>query len=396
MTLRVLTFNAWAIPFAASDVQFRIAALTKALAELQPDIVGFQELAIDAAKDLIFDAAQAIGLTEWHDFQSVGLRNGLVTLSRYKIQEVDFLLYRPRGKVQRLNHMDYYAGKGVGLMRMLTPEGVLDVYNTQTISKYGPDFLEEYKAYRVAQVLSLADWTLSRSEGIPTIALGDFNMRPDNLEYRIVSVLGELQDSYAIANPGDNGYTSALDNIYRVRRGDWIEHRIDYIFFRNAESLVLDVASSDIVLRQVPDKLNGQELPYSDHYGVLTEFTLHSSNRPFQPPGVEKGAKEEVLTAAIQVLERGKKDAENRKSQHRTLALIGAIVTLALLELDVSSRLSRRDVFAELVWFLLMIAAACYSLLEGMLGFYFVPEESTDLENALVLTFRQLEMIKDA
>ena len=393
MRLRTLTFNAWAIPFAARDVQFRVSALGKALVEVGPDIVGFQELVVDHARETILDAARAMGL-EWHYFRSNSVGSGLAILSRYRIQQTDFFLYRPRGKVQRLDHMDYYAGKGVGLIRVLTPEGLLDVYNTQTISKYGPDFMEEYKAYRVAQVLSMADWIHSQSMGIPVIALGDFNMRPDNLEYRIVSDLGELRDSYVIANPGDKGYTSTLDNIYRIQRGDWIEHRIDYIFFRNGETSALNVISSDVVLRQMPGELNGQARPYSDHYGVLTEFDFHSSTKSSQYPQISKGRKEEVLVEAIQILERGKSDAEHRESQHRTLSVIAAVATLAILELKVSSRLSRRDAFAKAMWFLLLVAAACYSLLEGMLGFHFVGEELTDLDNALESASQSLKVIK--
>jgi len=156
------------------------------------------------------------------------------------------------------------------------------------------------------------------------------------------------------------------------------------------------VISSDIVLRQMPKKLDGQMLPYSDHYGVLTEFDLHSSSEPYQHPRISKETKEEVLAEAIQILERGKSDAEHRESQHRTHSIVAAILTLAMLELKVSSRLSRRDAFAKAVWFLLTIAAACYSLLEGMLGFHFVREELTDLDSALESASRALKTIKQA
>jgi hypothetical protein len=56
-----------------------------------------------------------------------------------------------------VHHHDWQVGKGVGLARVLTPSGVVDVYVSHFVSQY-EDESDEYIAHRVAQALEAASF----------------------------------------------------------------------------------------------------------------------------------------------------------------------------------------------------------------------------------------------
>ncbi len=134
MLLRVLSFNTWGVPFFSRDRAARIRAIGRAIAAMDVDVIGLQEVFSAGDRKLLVEAAGRGGLVHSHYFQSGLMGSGLLTLSRYPIVDRSFLRFRLNGRPQDLVRVDYYAGKGVGRVRVLTPEGPVDVYNAHLIA----------------------------------------------------------------------------------------------------------------------------------------------------------------------------------------------------------------------------------------------------------------------
>ncbi|CAN0463754.1 unnamed protein product, partial [Hapterophycus canaliculatus] len=64
------------------------------------------------------------------------------------------------GQPYQLQHADYVGGKGVGLARLHTPAGLVDLYVSHLHADYsrgkGQKAPDRYKAHRVAQAFELA------------------------------------------------------------------------------------------------------------------------------------------------------------------------------------------------------------------------------------------------
>ena len=86
MKLRVLTFNTWGVPFFSRDRAARMRAIGRALAGMDVDVVGLQEVFYEKDRRLIARAAAEGGLLYSHYFQSGLMGSGLLTLSRYPIE----------------------------------------------------------------------------------------------------------------------------------------------------------------------------------------------------------------------------------------------------------------------------------------------------------------------
>ena len=134
MRLRVLTLNCWGVPVWARERAARMRAIGRALAEMDLDVVGLQEVFFGKDRQVIARAAAAGGLVHTHYFSSGVMGSGLFTLSRYPIAETGFTRFRLNGRPQELIRGDYYAGKGIGRVRLTTPAGPVDVYNAHLVA----------------------------------------------------------------------------------------------------------------------------------------------------------------------------------------------------------------------------------------------------------------------
>lgn len=271
MKLRVLTFNTWGVPFFSRDRAARMRAIGRALARMDVDVAGLQEVFYHKDRQLIARAAAEGGLQHSHYFQSGIMGSGLFTLSRYPIGETSFLRFQLNGRPQDLIRTDYYAGKGLGRVRVLTPAGPVDVYNAHFIAPYlefGPD---RFAAHRVAQALETSRTMRATSDSTPAVLTCDLNCYPDDLTYRTIVGSGGLVETYSAAHP-EGGADAAL-----ARSGYATIHppaRFDYVFARSGAAGTLKVTNSRFVLDGVPSPNPDGVRGYSDHYGVLTEFEL--------------------------------------------------------------------------------------------------------------------------
>jgi endonuclease/exonuclease/phosphatase family metal-dependent hydrolase len=276
LKLRVLTFNTWGVPFFSRQRAARIRAIGRALSRLNADVIGLQEAFFARDRAVIAKGAAEAGLVYNHYFASGVMGSGLFTLSRYPIVETSFLRFQLNGRPQDLIRSDYYAGKGVGRVRVQTPVGPFDVYNAHFIAPYlefGPD---RFSSHRVAQALEASRYIRTQSGPVPSVLTCDLNCFPDDLTYRTI-VSGSLVETYSEANLASDAVTVTDRSGYATIHPP---ARFDYIFARSASCGTLKVTGSRIVMDGIPNPNPEGLVGYSDHYGVLTEFDL-------APPSVE-------------------------------------------------------------------------------------------------------------
>lgn len=317
MRLRVLTLNVWALPLGVSrDNAVRLTAIGERLAELDADVVALQEVwTLEARQSLVAAGEQAGYRYVWHNQETRG-GSGLVLLSRLEIVETSFASFLVRGKPERLDHSDYYGGKGFALVRVQTESGPITILNTHLHARYSASAQDDdYLEVRAAQAVQLSATLQMVAE--PLIALGDFNLQEGETEYRILqgltgwvdlaADLGVPQPTVGKANPYSQGSNS----------------RIDYVFARNGAERAL----RGITVRRVLDEpleINGRSAAYSDHFGVMADIEVQDT------PSPRHSADSAALRLARKSLARGR-ELTSRRERSQQLGAVGVAVASATL-----------------------------------------------------------------
>jgi endonuclease/exonuclease/phosphatase family metal-dependent hydrolase len=368
--LRVLTLNVWGIPI-AQDRAERMKAIGEQITALDPDIVALQEAFMPEDRDRIL-AYLAPGKWPYsHYFTSGIVGSGVMIISRYPVVDATFHRYRLGGRPERVWEADYYAGKGIGLVRLTTPAGLLDVYATHALAQYSPDTSDEYAAHRATNMYEAARFVVAQSAGNPVLLCGDLNTRPDQPGYRLVTVLGGLIDCFAQANPGDPGITYSPTNPYADNEP---AQRIDYIFARHGTNLGFNIRTVKVALN---DKPAGNARAYSDHYGVLAELEL-TPTPDVAAPRIEPHDVKQALDELAVSLGKALDDARGRQSVQTAQAGIGlASIPVA----NIGGRwLQRRwRVPGSLLRQVGTPLAAAYTALNGALLLFSLPDEIQSL-----------------
>ena len=304
MRLRVLTLNVWALPLGiAPDSEERIRAIGEKLPEWKADIVGFQEAWTPAARDTLLSLGARAGYGHtWLRPQASG-GSGLLVLSRFPIAERRFEPFGVKGAAERIDHSDYYGGKGFALLGIDTPRGPITLVNTHLHARYAPSLASDtYLETRVAQAVQIAAALESVSD--PLVALGDFNLREGEPEYGVLAGLTGWTD---VASALDRRQaTIAPGNAYREADSTALGDRIDYVFTRDGDRRAL----RPVTVRRVfdsPIAIAGRASSYSDHAGVWAELELGG------PPVSRPAANPTALANARTLLERGLEKARTRQ-----------------------------------------------------------------------------------
>lgn len=322
-SLRVISLNVWGIPRFSQDREVRLRALADALPTLQADVIGLQE--VWAATDQQFLTRQAYnaGLTFAHYYRSGVMGSGLLTLSRYPIQEVGFYPYRMRSRPELLTQGDFWAGKGIGLARLQTPFGLLDFYNTHAVAQYAPDYQDDLAATRAANMWDAANFITAHSQYHPAVLVGDLNVNPHQVGYHILMTLASLTDGYDFVHPDDPSITFSLENPYN--RHYRAPERIDYVCLRDGQAQQVIPHNAEIILQHQPDY---PYKPYSDHYGVQVDFEVKpASHAPHHSTPAELRTALELLLKEVQ---KGLDEAVHRSQRWRWQALIALGLSLLL------------------------------------------------------------------
>jgi sphingomyelin phosphodiesterase 2 len=312
MRLRIATLNTWGLPAPLSQQPLaRMAEIGRRLRGLELDLVAFQELWTRPARRALREACEPAGLTHtWSTHANVG-GSGLFVASRHPIASARFEPFDVRGFVERIDHGDYYGGKGFAQIEVAHPAGRFSLLTTHLHARYGDDVELEYTPQRMAQIVQLARalWPPK----LPTLVVGDFNFTDQHPEHAVLAGLGDLRD--LALELGRAQPTALRTNPYRGAKKP--DRRIDYVFARDGEHAHVVPISSTRVLDDV-FALDGRPASVSDHAGLLAEVDIARG-----PGRVAVRPDPEAVTSALTWLHRGRADAKQRRKDARLIASAG-------------------------------------------------------------------------
>ena len=301
--MKILTLNIWGAPYAKHRSE-RVEAICDEIKRIDPDILCFQEVYLpDNRQDLI------AGLVDtWcyhHYFPSALIGSGLLTMSKFPIMDAAFYKFRMQGKPDDIMRGYYYAGKGIGLTRIDTPDGVLDVYNCHTHAQYEPDNDNEYAVYNETNLYEAARFIDSQSGASPVVLCGDLNTRPDQAGYRIITQSGSLVNASFHLNQA-HLTTYSRDNPYVTSDNQCL----DYVLVRN-----IGVQTVELTLNQTLS--GGTAHTFSDHYGLLADVRFDGEKLNDYTSDVA-----DVMEALYQRVSDGLLDAEAQQLKHLERAVL--------------------------------------------------------------------------
>jgi endonuclease/exonuclease/phosphatase family metal-dependent hydrolase len=281
--VKVLTQNLWhdSGPYPA-----RRALVRGWIAELDPDVIGFQEAlrgpSFDQVRELLDGMAYHVEFAGaspfWRDpKRAPGTRDatefGNAIASRWPLSERDVLMLPDTGDGEMRCALSVTVSAP-------QPVGSFSVTCTHLHWKF------HHSEVRERQVVAACDRVLARRrrEGFPPLLIGDFNAEPESAEIRYVTGLQSLRgrsvallDAWRAAGKGGTGITWSNANDY-ARLNLEPDRRIDYVF---AGFPRRDGIGQITHCRVVCDEPKNGVWP-SDHFGVYAE--LRAAPLPELPP----------------------------------------------------------------------------------------------------------------
>ncbi|ALC42908.1 CG12034, partial [Drosophila busckii] len=264
------TFTYRGIPLVSSDRALRIDAICTELNNGLYDIVSLQEVWSQQDSERL-QSQTSNALPYAHYFHSGVMGAGLLVLSKYPILGTLFHAWSVNGYFHRIQHADWFGGKGVGLCRILVGEQIVHLYNAHLHAEYDNDN-DEYKTHRVIQAFDTAQFIeATRGNSVLQILAGDLNTQPQDISYKVLLYTSKMHDSCAsdafrTNECGRNSYTSS-----RALQNNPLGIRIDHIFVRGADDIKAQIMEYTLPF---PDRVPGQKFSYSDHEAVLAKIAL--------------------------------------------------------------------------------------------------------------------------
>jgi endonuclease/exonuclease/phosphatase family metal-dependent hydrolase len=284
-TLRVLTFNLGLLGFElrnhwrmAVDAHFgeRLAAAPRLLSSLDADIVALQEVYSPTDRQVLARAMAAR-----YPFQTASPKthslvgNGLMLLSRFPILHSAFMPCRG----SPLWTLPFWKQGLLAVEFDLPSIGRVRLINVH-IAASVPFSHADSTASRANRDREI-DQLLSATNGgeVTTILAGDFNTGPSVHPEHYDRIIGAgYADAFVASNPSAaGGFTWDAANPLNAhgRFRDAPSQRIDHVFVRGSQSASLEPTSAHIVLQdRVIQTAAGQQIPLSDHYGMLVSLAL--------------------------------------------------------------------------------------------------------------------------
>jgi endonuclease/exonuclease/phosphatase family metal-dependent hydrolase len=268
--MRILTMNIFG---RRGDWPGRRRLLREALAELDPDLVAFQEAVVDADYDQVRDVlGEGMHLLHQRDREPGGPGGvepgqGISIASRWPItasEEID-LNVSPRTA-------DFACGALVATVEAPAPIGPLLFVNHLPSWQLAFERERELQAVRVAR--RLEELVASRPRHV--VLVGDLDADPEAASVRFLtgrqSLEGEsvcYRDAWESADASADGETFTPRNAL-LADPDWPFRRIDHVLVRCGEhgGPTLPIASCERVLDEAEDGVWA-----SDHFGLTAQLT---------------------------------------------------------------------------------------------------------------------------
>jgi endonuclease/exonuclease/phosphatase family metal-dependent hydrolase len=257
--LKVITYNIMGMK-PGTDPPTRLYYIIQNLKELNPDIIGLQEIneslngggADNQAKAIADSLISYFGITYYYYYSQTHLswnnqfKEFIGIISKYPVEQQGFYQLIPGA----------FPRKVVWNL-INTPLGKINFFNThfdfQSIS---------VRLQQATQTINYITQQENLYQSIATILTGDFNDTPGSSPINYI-LNANFWDSFAEANPGLPGYTVPSNAP---------TSKIDYVFYKYTGQLLID--SSRIIMDQ-PYSGNSY---CSDHLGVMTTFSFNLSS----------------------------------------------------------------------------------------------------------------------
>jgi endonuclease/exonuclease/phosphatase family metal-dependent hydrolase len=337
MHIRLATLNVWALPEPiARDVQARIDAIGERLLGLDLDVIAFQEVwTRDAAKRLR-EAGLRAGLDHCWFGDDTFSDGGLLVLSRLAIDDVRFEPFGITGAPEKVAaNLEYLSGKGFATIRLATPVGPFVLVNTHLHARYTRSSPHKHVPHRTGQTVQLAGRFIH--DPTPMAAVGDFNFREGETDYRVLTEILGLTD---VAAQLDNRQNTTLHaNPYR--RPDGVDRRKDFIFVRSGARHAVIPKTISRTFDQILD-LDGKRGTYSDHAGLVTDLELLPLSETTIALSSAASPDPRLFEAAARMLAEGESLARERQEGSRKISGIGMSVAAAAALGAMPQQMSRR------------------------------------------------------
>lgn len=283
--------------------------------------------------------------------------SGLCVFSKYRIESAFYHSWRLNGYVHRIQHGDWFGGKGVGLVKVNVHGHTVNFYvahvsfyniNVCTM-KLNPlvfqlhaeynRVLDDYLTHRIIQAFDTAQFIENtRGNSILQILAGDLNNEPGDLGYRIIISTSGLQDSYD--QKLLNGTNECAKNTYSIpSEAEKCPEgkRIDYILVRSSDAYKVQ---SIEYTQPLPDRVPDHSFSYSDHEAVqakikVSPVTTEADEKAVQDKlDCQEDDKKVTLSESIKLCDQSLSELNSYRKNYFMIAMAIIVVLLNLIEVQ--------------------------------------------------------------
>ncbi|XP_045618331.1 putative neutral sphingomyelinase isoform X2 [Procambarus clarkii] len=335
--IKVLTINVWGIPGISKNREARMEAIANQLVTGPDefDFVFLQEIWSKA--DYCFLASKVNKVLPFaHYFFSGVIGSGMCIFSRSPITEVYFHKFTLNGFPHKINHGDWWGGKGVALCKSTRYGIPFILANTHLHAEYNRKN-DEYVHHRAVQAFETSQLIrLFQKAKAVLIFAGDFNCTPTDFAYRIVKFYGNLVDTYTDSPtkvPGSNGESNETPaNSYtnvKALIDNPSGNRIDYVFYQASKTHKVKTKVCD---QPWPQRVPQQDFSFSDHEAVRSILTITPIKEDETTESItEVQAQTDALLESSAVCEQGLKKVAISRRFYITLAILVTVLQLGYL-----------------------------------------------------------------
>lgn len=260
-SLKVLSYNIEGMK-PGTNPALRLGLIISELKQIDPDIIGLQEI----NEDINGDGSDNQGLqiknaledhfgTEYYYYQQ---QTHLSWDNEFK----EFIGIISKYPVIEQGYFQLVSGvfpRKVVWNRITTPIGEINFFNTHLSFNSA--------SVRLVQVAQVDDYIIATSTAngiVSNILTGDFNAIPESPVIEYLTVPSEIYyfSSFQNANPELPGFTVPSNNP---------NAKIDFVFYTNKSTMSVDTS---YIVMDVP---LGEDLYFSDHLGIITIFNFSNN-----------------------------------------------------------------------------------------------------------------------
>lgn len=296
----VQTFNAYG-PAYAGDLEQRTNVVARELDALPCEMIQFQEVWTESHHKSLMAATSSsmpfLSAVRFDDFQNpvVG-SSGLSTFTSQVLSHQIFHKFSIN-KDGLLDELREVLGviKGVGISRMTLRDD--ERFSFRMFNLHLHPSSQPVRIAQLTQLIQLLDHTEPKTS--PIIVTGDFNFKPNTIEYELLRHTTGLRDAYLTVN---ERYESDVCTYCVNNPLNWgeINGVLDYIWFKNGQSIELSVDDAMINMKGMIG------LVPSDHFGLRTNFRASlkpSRENSSENDRLSRSERRATIIKAIQIID---------------------------------------------------------------------------------------------